>query len=253
MKSTRAASVAFVLLAGTGSCTGARSAADFDGSPSPPFTFAHLVRVADALPAGYESLGQVSAHCSSVPLAPRWRGEWLSDVDCSTERLTRVLRERAAEVGGELLAALRCGTRPLRPTRNDVRCHAEVGRPGDERRGERAFARVSGPVSDASEAWNIRVDFTPTGKESYRPPRAVSELSELPEIPVSHVVLGELATRCRSACSELGAHEGLLVAAARRGANSIAMPSCRAWADGWLCTATATAYAVDPERVPGAR
>jgi hypothetical protein len=241
---------ALLLLMVAGCQPGARSAADFDGRAEPPLTEARAVRTVGSLPVGYERLGQVAAHCRPASVTPRWQGERLSDVDCSAERLLGVLPERAAEVGGELLVNPRCGSRPVRTTSFDLVCRAEVGR--RQSRVPR-FVRSWRPTNDASEAWLIRVDFTPTGSEFARPPRPVSEVHELPLAPVSHVRLGELVTSCGRGCSERGAHEGLRAAAARRGANAIAEPSCRAHADGWLCTATATAYRVDPAHDPRAR
>jgi len=242
---------ALVLLAIAGCQPVARSAADFDGRAETPSTEARAVRAAETLPVGYERLGQVTARCQPVSVTSRWQGERLSDVDCSTERLLGVLKERAAEVGGELLVNPRCGSRPVRATSSDLACRADVGRRREVAGGVLRF--VWRPQSEASEAWLIRVYFTPTGSEFARPPRPASEVSELPLAPVSHVRLGELATICERGCSQRGAHEGLRAAAARRGANAIAGPSCRVHADGWLCTATATAYRVDPAQNPRAR
>jgi hypothetical protein len=225
----------------------ARSAAEFDGRAEPPLAEARAVRAARTLPAGYRRLGQVVAHCRPTSATARWQGEWLSDVDCSAERLLRVLRERAAAVGGDVLVSPRCGSRPVRPSGPDLICRAEVGR---RTVGAERLVRTS---SRASEDWQIRVYFTPVGAEFARPPRPAIEVRELPETPVSHVALGELATSCGRDCSERAAYQGLRAAAARRGANAIAGPSCRPYAEGWLCTATATAYRVDPERDPRAR
>jgi hypothetical protein len=242
-----------VLLAAAGCQPAARPAGDFYGRTEAPSTEADAVRAVETWPVGYELLGRAAAHCRPVAVNPRWEGEWLSDVDCSAERLIRVLHERAAEVGGELLVNPYCGSRPVRPKSFDLVCRAEVGRRADESFGVHRFVRAWRPANEAREAWLIRVDFTPTGSEFARPPRPVSEVHELPDTPVSHVVLGELATSCGHGCSERGVYEGLRAAAARRGANAIAQPSCRARADGWLCTATATAYRVDPEQDPRAR
>jgi hypothetical protein len=252
MRPTRTARLAPLLLWAAGCQPAARSAGDFDGRTEAPSTEARAVRTVETLPLGYERLGRVAAHCRPVSVSPRWEAEWLSDVDCSVERLTRVLGERAAEVGGELLVNPRCSSRPVRPESFDLVCRAEVGRRADSF-GVHRFVRAWRPANEASEAWLIRVDFTPTGSEFARPSRPASEVHELPDTPVSHVALGELATSCGRGCSERGAHEGLRAAAARRGANAIAQPSCRAHADGWLCTATATAYRVDPEHDPRAR
>ncbi len=238
---------ALLLLTVAGCQSSARSAADFDGRLEPPLAEARAIETIATLPAGYERLGRVAAHCQPASVTVRWQGEWLSDVDCSLERLQSVLKERAAAVGGEVLVDLHCGSRPVRSTSSDLVCRADVGRRVAAR------ARSWRPENDASEAWLIRVDFTPTGGEVARPYRPVSEVHELPYAPPSHVPLGELVTSCARGCSERGAHEGLRAAAARRGANAIAEPSCRAHGDGWLCTATATAYRVDPDRDPRAR
>ncbi len=245
------------LLAGAACHPATRPAARFEGHSEAPVLTAASLPIVATMPVGYRTMGRMSAQCRPVAVTAPWHGEWLSDVDCSSERLTRVLRERAAAEGAELMAALRCSSRPVRKTASDLHCRAELGRHADSHRRARPTSGASRSSSllesDASEAWNIHVDFTPTGAESARPPRATAEVQETPEMPANQLALGELVTRCEQACTERGAREGLRAAAARRGANAVSMPTCRAHDEGWLCVGTATVYEFDPRATPGAR
>jgi hypothetical protein len=238
----------------------ARSAAVFAGHPQSPMVPSRAVGVLGSLPIGYATLGRVSADCSPAQVSRSWEAEWLSDVDCSTERLQAAMKERASEVGGELLIDLGCSSHRLHAGRLRYECRAQVAHPRETRAprpGPWALGRVSEARPDAptrvSEAWNIRVDFTSTRAEAARAPRVPTEVRELPELGAGDIALGELVTGCELGCTERGAREGLLAAAARRGATAVAAASCRPRAQGWLCLGTAAAHAIDPQGSHAAR
>jgi hypothetical protein len=180
------------------------------------------------------------------------------------------MRERAAEVGGELLVGLRCSSHP-NASRDIVRirCRADVARASDELKERRPLdlrgrerdplpglepediERLDEPV--ASEAWRIRVHFVPAPRATPRPPRRADQVRELAELPVNHIALGDISTRCEKGCSRDSARNGLRLVAARMGARALVAVRCTARESGVLCVGTAADYAVDPEQDPRAR
>ena len=131
------------------------------------------------MPRGFSLLGSVEAHCTLTEGARRLHGEWLSDVDCSVSRLVQAMKERAADVGGELLVGRVCTSQQLPPgsarKRTRIDCSAEAARPDDDTLESRAPAcgREAGPMTPAAaEAWRIRVEFTPAPHMPSRAPRA---------------------------------------------------------------------------------
>ena len=243
---------------------GQRDAARFEGHARTAIATPAELRTVDSLPDGHESLGRVSAHCTLTRGQVALQGEWLSDVDCSRGRLVRALRERAADVGGELLVDLHCGSQINKGAlqRINVFCRAEVARASDSLLGRRSLrpgrrsqspALPSEQEPRASEGWRIRADYTPQGTGQQRPPRRADLVEELAILPVSHVRLGDIVTRCESGCSQRGARAGLLTVAARLGANALVGTRCVRHNRGFFCTGTASAYEVDPELDPRAR
>ena len=187
----------------------------------------------------------------------------MSDVDCTQMRLRAAVRERAAAVGGAMLIGLACTSEPRGghrgAERTAIQCRAGVARPTDETLARREPASLPQAVAEglesaaASEAWRIRVDYTASVDSTERPPRRADAVNELPHLPPSHAKLGDLVTRCDSGCSERGVYEGLFAAAGRKGASDVVDVGCVRQGDGWLCTAAAAGYRVDPDPDVAAR
>ena len=251
----RVVSVGLLALAVVG-CGGLRQATHFDGRPEARVVEPAEVGEEAALPPGHEALGQLRAECTLREGPRAIEGEWLSDVDCSATRLTQALREGAAEAGGTLLVGRQCYSRQQSSGAVWVVCKADVARPGEQLLAERQADRPPAPLAAsepaAAEAWRIRVHFTPS-EAAPRSPRRADQVRELPRMPVSHVPLGSVVTRCKKGCSRAGAHEGVRYAAARLGATDVVDVHCARKGEGWLCTGTAAAYEVDPDRDPRAR
>src|SRR5205814_592144 len=141
----------------------------------------------------------------------RWRAddglggiddESLADVDCSEDLLRAALREKAAEVGGDVLVGLRCRTSAER--RGDLydsvlhTCFANVAMP----RG--GTSDVPGPCieADGEPAWraeaafDVAVSLRPTDEHAV-PRRAAPahRVAELAYLPVGRVVMGDIVAR----------------------------------------------------------
>src|SRR4051812_49047032 len=108
-------------------CAGAPPGASYSGSRERPLVRAEQVRTAETVPPGYERLGRVSVRCKILHDLQALDREPLANVDCSEQRLDRALRERAAEVGGELLTGRECHR-----TLSERHCEARVARSSDE-------------------------------------------------------------------------------------------------------------------------
>ena len=72
-------------------------------------------------------------------------------------------------------------------------------------------------------------------------------------MPVSHIRLGDVVTRCEQGCSERATVAGLMTVAGRMGSTDVVDIRCASQSQGLVCTGTAAAYEVDPERDPRAR
>jgi len=232
----------------------------YHGRSEPSLVRAGALGEVSALPSGYEKIGHVGARCELTQGTPPPKSARLVDVDCGEARLMAGIRERAAEVGGELLVARRCRSRVV--DRDDegvvlgVTCEADVARPSDDALGHRALVGSVLAEADApraSEAWRIRVRFTPTPGAPARAARRAEDVREVPYMPVSHVRLGDVVTSCKHGCSEEGARLGLMAAAGRFGASDVVDLRCVAKGHGWMCSATAAGYEVDPMLDPRVR
>jgi hypothetical protein len=239
-----------------------RDAVHFDGRARPSFVSPGMVRQVEALPSGYDSLGKVAAGCRATEGQTRIDGAWLCDVDCNSARLVGALRERAAAVGGDLLIGLRCGSQVHKDALRqvDVSCSAEVGRPGYALMEERPMAsETEKPAQEEasptrfSDAWRIRVDFTPAPVGSHRSPLRGDLVRELDYLPPSHVSMGDVVTRCEESCRESSLRSGLRTVAGRGGATDVVDVRCVQRGLGLVCSATAAGYQVDPDTDPRAR
>jgi len=244
------------------SCAGRFDPAHFDGTREPQRAEPESLRELAASTSELEPLGRVRASCSARSGFRRLDQEALSDVDCSTERLRRALRESAARAGGEALIDVACSSQ--RSSSNDselVSCSADVAR---YRTGELASLR---PLSvlratpqgrpapspsdvlwidepDASLAFRIWVSFTPALAEFKRPARRGAEVRELPRLPLTDAALGELVASCDGECEERALRYGVLVAAGRLGAPDVVAVRCFRSGSRQSCVGTLAA----PER-----
>ncbi len=241
-------------------CGSSSLGAHFDGHARPSLVSAQQVRDISALPTGYVRLGEVRAHCTRYEGKLPPDGAKLSDVDCGGELLTRAIRERAAEVGGELLVARRCRSRVERESDDfavySVTCSAAVARPDDSTLASRPLrprTQVADAAPSAREGWRIVVRFAENSRAARRPPRRVDYVRQVPTVPVSHQQLGAITTECSAGCSRAGAENAVLVAAGRFGASDVAELSCARRGKGFICQGKAAAYEVDPEQHAEAR
>lgn len=250
--------VVTALVAGLPGC--ATTGVLFEGHAEPRMVRPGELSEVETLPEGYERIGRLRARCTLVEGARPDDGARLIDVDCTESRLMAALRERAAEVGAEVLVGRRCRSRIASEgdtsTELDISCDAEVARPTGEALVRRPF--VSGVMADddaprADEAWHIRVHFSPAQGVALRPPRRADRVREVPHMPGANLRLGDLVTRCKEGCTKDGARLGLMAAAGRLGASDVVDVRCVAKGRGYLCTATATAPEADPELEPRAR
>jgi hypothetical protein len=225
----------------------------YRGRTAPSVAGPAELREVELLPEGYDRIGHVSARCRLVEGKRPPRGARLVDVDCGESRLMAGVRETAARSGGELLVGRRCSSRIAArdevSVTLDVSCQADVARPSDDSLGRRPLVSAVLAEADApraSEAWNIRVDFSPSRGAPIRAARRAEDVREVADMPVSHVRLGDVVTHCKRECSEQGARLGLLAAAGRFGASDVVELRCVAKGHGWLCSGTAASYEADP-------
>jgi hypothetical protein len=230
-------------------CGGLRTAARYEGREAPSLVRPDELGLVSTLPDGYDRLGRISARCALDQGARAIEAEWLSDVDCSERRLVSAIREKAADAGAELLVGLRCFSRS---NQSHILCRADLARPNDEQLEQRVLALRTTPPPDereppASEAWRIRVHFTPNPGVPLRAARRSDLIREVPHFPVSHVRLGDVVTACERGCSFAAVRAAVLVAAARVGATDVVELRCAARGEGWVCSGTAAAYELEPE------
>lgn len=226
----------------------------FEGHAEPRLARAGDLEEMSAMPEGYERVGRVAARCTLVDGARPEEGSRLIDVDCTQSRLMSAIREKAAEVGGEVLVGRHCrsriGSQDESSTTLHISCDAEVARPTGASLHKRPL--LAGVMSEdseprAAEAWHIRVFFAPALGAAARPPRAADGVSQAPLFPVGNKKLGDIVTRCEDHCTKEGARVGLMAAAGRMGASDVVDLSCVAEGEGYSCSAIATAPEVDPE------
>jgi hypothetical protein len=199
-----------------------------------------------SLPPGYELGERMTEHCSGANGLRSIDGESLLDVDCSPERLSRLLRARAAERGSHVLIGRVC--RVTGSQRFKVECAASLGEPsssvalGAGPRAEAAPAPTPAQVLDLDEprpqdGAAIRVSFAPQPQARRLAPRAYDRVAETAQGSVGRRDLGQVSARCHD-CGESALRHALRVAAGRMGAGEVA--SVRCFQDGdERCVATA--------------
>jgi len=248
----------------TTACAGRFDPANFQGTREARRAEPEALLELSARTSELETLGTVRATCSLRPGFRRLRHEALSDLDCSNERLSFVLRESAASAGGEALLGAHCSARPLdaaEPRSSQLSCVAEVARfrtgalanprplsaPRSQAQGKPApsasdVKRIDEP--DASLAFRIKVNFEPAVSHFERPARSSTEVHELSLMPLSHVSLGDLTASCKGGCDERALRYGVLIAAGRLGAPDVVAIRCYQAAHRNSCVGTLAA----PER-----
>jgi len=230
-KASRGQLLAILLLgASTGACAGARHPAAYRGATEEPRLQPQEVGEAPVTPAGYALLGRVRAECTFTEGRATIEDEWLSDVDCTSWRLTEALREEAAAKGGELLVGRSCLVARRTGRKAVLRCRAGVARRETEQASpavDPTWASLRADDPSAVEAWRIRVDFEPTVEPTARAPRRADGVDEVTVLPVAARVLGALSAHCeRAPCSVEALRAGLRAAAGRLGATHVGGVRC---------------------------
>ncbi len=243
------------------SCAGRFDPANFEGSREPRRAEAEAVIDVAARTSEMETLGSVRDGCKLAPGFHRLDDELLSDVDCSSERLLVALHESAASAGGEILIGAHCSTRRLSTASREtyqLRCGAQVARyvgpepgplspPRSRAQGRPApsasdVQRIDEP--DASLSFRISVSFEPAVSSYEHAVLRSEQVHELPQLPLSHRPLGDLAAHCDDGCDERALRYGVLIAAGRLGAPDVVGVRCFGTDSGSSCVGTLAA----PER-----
>ena len=205
------------------------------------------VRELSALPPGYATGPALSASCH-VASRGSFEDEALADVDCSTERLSRLLRARAGEQGARFIVGKRCKTRGAKRE-----CSAGLAVPTEsvplsdpEWRVDAGPAPSAAEVQDLDEprpqdAAHIRVSFRAASKAALPvlPTRAYDQVAETQVPSVGRRELGQVSARCEASCDGRALRHALRVTAGRIGAGEVTAVSCFQEADGSRCVATA--------------
>lgn len=197
-----------------------------------------------ALPPDYRAGPRLDASCA-VARAGALDDEALGNVDCSLERLSRVLRARAGELSAPVLVDKACNGEGSGAR---LECSATVARPTLP---DATAPSVSGPAPSPpqvldiddprpQESQRIRVSFAPTKPASPQPwpARAYDRVAETAWPSVGRSVLGSVSARCDS-CSASALRYALRVTAGRAGAGEVSSVKCFEEGSGLRCVAIA--------------
>jgi hypothetical protein len=199
-----------------------------------------------SVPPGYELGDRLSERCAGKRGLRSITAETLVDVDCSAERLSRVLRARAAEQGSRVLIGRSC--RVTGSARFNIQCTGSLGEPSSSvALGSGPFAEVAPAPSPArvldldeprpQDGSEIRVSFVPEQRARTLSPRAYDRVAETSRAAVGRRDLGQVSARCE-ACDEGALRHALRVTAGRMGAGEVTSVCC--FNDGdQRCVATA--------------
>jgi hypothetical protein len=187
-----------------------------------------------ALPPGYRAGDTVTESCSGAAGLRAIDEEQLADVDCNVERLSRMLRARAAEQGSRVLVDKQCQRRGR--SRVSVQCWAKVAHAGSgvalgaPQSGLESPAPSAAQVQDLDEPFprqsgGIRVSFLPTTKRKFLPARAYHRVDETAQPSVGRALVGQVSARCES-CDDRALRHALRVTAGRVGAGEVASVRC---------------------------
>jgi hypothetical protein len=228
--------VALIAVSSAAGCHGSRAGVAFNGNAQTPVVTSNQVVEVRALPGGALRLGRLYAQCEALESWEAFEARSLADVDCSESRLRWMLRDAAAENGGDVLAAVNCrsGT--------SSSCSAVLGRTASA-----VQARALALRSDVQGARGaaVTVDFAPLGAVGLRGSHKAESVNDLPTLPPSHRVVGSFSTACVE-CSELETRDALRVAAGRLGASGVVGVRCVPWGPGFQCAGAASVTLVEP-------
>lgn len=244
-------------------CAGEFDPANFEGSREAQRAQPEAIGELRASTTQLETLGIVHDSCKLRPGFRRLEGEALSDLDCSTERLTWALRETAARNGGQVLVGLRCSSRRLDTGSADpqaIDCSGAVarykggvladpgrlnapGKVGTPAPSAAEVRRLEQP--DASLGFRIALDFEPAVPAFTRRSRTPAEVKELVALPIADFRLGDLAASCNKGCDERALRYGVLIAAGRLGAADVIGVRCFSTRGGNSCVGTLAAPTLD--------
>lgn len=196
-----------------------------------------------SLPA--DSIGgeQLTARCTRAELSGAFDDERFANVDCSFERLSRVLRARAGELGSPFLVEKRCSAEGAERAR--LECSATAARP----RGDAPTPPPRGALPAPSpaqvldlddprpqDAERIRVSFSPARAKQPTaepargarrlPARSYDRVAETTQPAVGRDELGQLSASCRGACDSSSLRHALRVTAGQLGAGEVAAVRC---------------------------
>lgn len=206
---------------------------------APPVT-AHAPRPSDVaetalLPSGFETGAKLQASCSRATLRTG-AVSTLEDVDCSFDRLTRVLKARAGEQAAQLIVGKRCrsgsGGRRLSCSANAAHAGPSVSFAAREAAADTGPAPSAAQVLDLDEprpqdGATVRVGFTPEpgSLPSKLPVRAYAAVAETHLPTVGLRALGEVSASCEG-CAGAALHHALRVAAGHVGAGELSSVRC---------------------------
>jgi hypothetical protein len=218
------------------------------GTPATPSSLrpSDVVEYA-SLPPGYTLGARLSEGCTGVVGIRAIEREALLDVDCSPERITRVLHARAAAQGKRLLVERSC--RSVGSARFKVQCSAAVAEPSQH------VALGAGPAAEAAPAPSpaqvldldeprpqysaeIRVSFLPLPEARRWAARGYDRVAETAQPAVGRRGLGQVSAICRD-CAPAELRHALRVTAGRMGAGEVATVRCFQDDDDQRCVATA--------------
>lgn len=246
---------AVICLVLVGSVSGCgRAAAEpalFTGHVEQAHTDAAHVGLEPSVPEGYWVLGDVADRCRADEGVSGFRNESLADVDCSDALLVDALRERAAAVGGDILAGLRCTAEP--ESHDDMlgsklhACSALVAvRDGAPHVPASSSAPRATAYPSADEAFRVRVTFVPAPEGfERRKPIAPSAVAERAYPLVGRVAMGDVTAKCGGDCSRDVVRHAVRAAAGRVGATDVAGIACVRREHGFLCTGRAMRPEID--------
>jgi hypothetical protein len=185
-------------------------------------------------PPGYTLGDRLTERCTGSQGLRVIEDEALLDVDCSPERMTRVLHARAAERGKRVLVERSC--RAGSGSHFKVQCSASVAEPtshvalGDGVSRESAPAPSAAQVLDLDEprpqrSGEIRVSFSPLPEARRWAPRSYDRVAETALPSVGRRGLGQVTATCRDCAGDELRH-ALRVTAGRMGAGEVAAVRC---------------------------
>ncbi len=219
---------------------------------APPVT-APVHRASDVaeaalLPTGFENGEKLRASCSRVTLRQGGVAR-LADVDCSFDRLTRVLKAQAGEQSAELIVGKRChasaGGRSLWCSANVARAGRTLSFAAREAAADTSPAPSPAQVLDLDEprpqdASQIELGFAPDpdAPERALAARSYANVAETQLPTVGLRALGEITASCE-ACDSGALHHALRVGAGHVGAGELSRVRCFREDDRSVCVGSA--------------